>query len=54
MQKDLTEAKKGTQAEIENLQTQLRSKERECFDLKAMREIAEQKLADLEALHAKQ
>ena len=45
----MAEAKKGTQTELDTLQAQVRSKERECFDLKALKEIADQKLVDFEA-----
>ena len=48
--KDMAEAKKGNQTDLEALQAQIRSKERECFDLKALKEIADQKLVDHETL----
>ena len=36
LSKDLEDAKKETRSEMETLEAKIRSKERECFDLKAL------------------
>ena len=52
LMKDLTDAKRDNVSELESLQAQVRSKDRECIDLKASSEIVQQKYAALEAQQA--